>query len=111
MRDAGIGDETLDVGLREGDHGAVINADHAESHGHWREYVRSVREKRYGEAEQAIGAGFNQDTGQIDAAVGWRVCVQVRKPAMERNGCQFGGKGDEETQHQRHANRAARCGV
>ena len=100
VRYRGVSNKALDVGLRERHPGAVEDADHAQPHGDWRELVRSLREQRQAETQQAVGRGFQQDARQVDGTCGWRLAVRIRQPAVQRHHRHFHREGDEEAQHQ-----------
>ena len=58
VADAGVSDQALQVGLREGHHRAVNDARHGERHGGGRKVARRLREERQHEAQQPVRSGL-----------------------------------------------------
>ena len=102
MADAGIGNQAFHVVLGEGEHRAIKNTDDAECHGDRREGGGRLGEERDGEAQQAIGAGLQEQAGENDAAGGRRLGVGIGQPGVEWHGRQLDGEGDEEAEHDPH---------
>ncbi|SST07641.1 Uncharacterised protein [Acinetobacter baumannii] len=111
VRNAGVGDQALDVGLREGQQGTVEDADDAEPHGDRREFRRGVGEQRQGEADQAVGGGLQEDAGEVHGAGGGRLGVGVRQPGMHRHHRHLHREGDEEAEHQQPFHVGAQLGL
>src|SRR5262249_46313142 len=96
VADARIGDEFFQIGLNERHEGAINDANDGEHSDVRRRIFRSVREERQAEAHHAIGAHFEEDTGQNDGTGRGRFDVGIRQPGVQRKERHLDGKGDEE---------------
>ena len=70
VRDAGVGDELLEVGLGQGGQPAVEDGGDGKPQDKGREDVGGVGGDRQGEPQEAVGAHLQQDAGEQDAAGG-----------------------------------------
>ncbi len=111
MGDTGIGDQALDVLLSTRQYSTIDNAHQPECHGDRRKRLGLFREQRQRKPQDAVGGGFQQDTGQIDTAGGRRLGMGIRKPAMEWDHRQLHGKGHKEAQHQPRRQRLRDLGI
>ena len=100
MGNGGVGNQTLDVVLREGHPGTVEDTDHTQPHGNRCELCGGIREQRQCETQQTVGRRFQQDARQVNGTRRWCLRVRVWQPAVQRNDWHFHRERDEEAQHQ-----------
>lgn len=109
--DAGVGHQSLDVGLGERHDGAVDDADKTQHHGVGGKFGGRLGEQRQGEAQQAVGGGLQQDPRQVHGTRGRCLAVGIRQPAVQRYQRHLDREGDEEAQHQQPLHALAHRGV
>src|SRR5256885_4337923 len=102
MADAGVSDKFFEVRLDHGDERAIDNADDGQSADPLGGTMRGVGKKRQAEANHAVGAHFEQHSGEHDGAGGGCFHVGVRQPSVQREQGNFDGKGEKEGQEQEH---------
>ena len=93
VRNGRVGHELLQVGLHEGNQGAVDDADHGQQAqpgccGH-----EGVGEERYGDAEKTVAAHLQHDRGQDHRGRGGRLHVGVGQPGVKRPHRHLDGEG------------------
>ena len=101
---AGIGDETLQVLLPQGEDGAVDNAHRRQRGQPHRVVLGGVRQDAHQDTQHSIAAHLQQHPGQDHAHRRRRVGVGVRQPGMERHDWQLdreAGKDEEKDGRQR----------
>ena len=108
VADARVGDEPLQIGLAEGEDGAVDHPDDAQRDGDWSKAGGGLAEQRQHETEQTVGAGLQQQAREDDAARRRRFGVRVGQPRVHRHDGQLHGERAEEAQHQPPRRRRAR---
>ncbi len=82
--DGRIGDELLEVRLRQRDERGVDDGDDRQREHQRRELLAGDREHRQREAQEAVAAHLQQDRRQDDGAAGRRLDVRVRQPGVHR---------------------------
>ena len=86
VADAGIRDESFQVGLPHGDHRAVKHADDPQGHDGQGELLKLLGEHAGVDAQQSVAAHLQHHAGQHHAAGGGRVGVSVGQPRVDGPG-------------------------
>ena len=98
MGDARVGDEALQVALREGDERPVDEADHRE-HGQCEGVAaEGVRHHLQGDADEPVGAHLQEHAGEDRRARTRRVDVRRRQPGVQRHQRRLDHEGDDEAE-------------
>ncbi len=84
VADGAVGDQLLEVGLDDGDDGAVDDGDEREHDDERRERLRGIGEERQRETQEAVAAELEQDAGQDDRTGRRRLDVRIGQPGVER---------------------------
>ena len=100
VTDGAVGHQAFKVRLRKSEQRAVKNAGGAEHHCQLGNLHGGFRKERHRKADQAVSAGFKQNTGQQNTGRGGRLGVRVRQPGVKREARQLHHKGQEESPHQ-----------
>ena len=109
VRNGGVGDHSFDVGLNEGLHGAVHDAEHPEPHRDRGELLGGVGEQRQGESQHAVACGLQQQAGEVNRARGGGLRVGIGQPAVQGWDRQLDREGKEEAEHQRELEPRRQC--
>ncbi len=100
VRDRGVGDELLHVGLRQRHERGVDDGDDREEEHEARELLAGDGEHRHREAQETVGAHLQQDCRQDHRACGRGLDVRVRQPCVHRPHRQLHGERGEEGEPQ-----------
>ena len=103
VADRGVGDQLLHVGLDEGDQRSVDDADDGQGDDPGRVAVGFGGEESDVEAQQAVGAHLEQDSGEQHRARGGRLDVGIRQPGVEGEDRNLDGEGQEESEEEPEA--------
>src|SRR6185437_7190858 len=100
VADGRVGDQLFQVGLHHGDKRAIDDADNGQHHDPGLVLTGLIGEEPEVEAEEAVGAHFQQHTRQHDGARGGRFKVCVRQPGVQGEDGYFYRERDKESQKQ-----------
>ena len=99
VADRGVRHQAFGVVLAEGANRAVDDSEHSEPHGDRGELRGRGGEQRQKIAQQAVGGGLQQYSGEDHGSCGRRLGVGVRQPGMKRHDRELRRKAHEQSEH------------
>ena len=102
VADGGIGDQALEVFLRQRAEGPIHDIDHSKNRQQGDEEIArgGIGKHRVADPEETVASHLQQDPRQHDTDRGRSLNVGIRKPGVEREYGDLDGKADKESEEE-----------